>query len=432
MTIVIMLMLINDDDDDDDDDDTDNDDDDDDDDDDVDHANDGDDDICFTEPHGDTTSQTPTATTAAAAITTITATTTTVTASATTNMTTATATITDTTTASTTTTTIATAATVTTATTSSQQTPSHPTTTSSLPSTHTSSASSTLPHTHTPRAVDVMTATPHKVFVTTPVSARDVWTPWITSIVSTQDEKLVMADCDNNKVKVVDISHQHTVSASLTVEEAPWGLAVLSDCLVAVTTLKPTIYLLKVSPTLAVTTQIQTGRQYGGVGEGLTDHTLLVSCGKTYSEPARVDLITRGGEVVRTVVDSTMLTQLSAPFYLCVSGGCVLLSDWGAQAVFTVDVTTGQLVDTLTHTDMDLPGQVCVIGEGNIYIASADGRCVLVRSTGKQWRRVVYSPDHTDQGCYWPFGVCVTRSGRLVVAWGKGDSHCVVTGYDLK
>ena len=277
-----------------------------------------------------------------------------------------------------------------------------------------------------------MTATPHKVFVVTPASDDDVKKPWITSIVSTQDEKLVMADCGNKKVKVVDMSDPHTVSASLTVEEQPWGLAVLSDDLVAVTTYNPTIFLLEVSPTLAVTTRIQTGRRYVGVAEGLTDHTLLVSCVKTVSDPARVDLITRGGEVVRTVVDSTMLTQLSKPDFLCVSGGCVLLSDWLTHAVHTVDITTGHLVDTLTHTDIEFPNQVCVDGEGNIYIVSGDGHCVLVRSTGKQWRRVVYSPDHTDQGCDWPHGVCVTRSGRLVVAWGKGNSNSVVTGYDLK
>ena len=275
--------------------------------------------------------------------------------------------------------------------------------------------------------MDVMTATPHKVFVATPASKRDVQKPLIISIVSTQDEKLVMADCGNSKVKVVDMSDPHTVSASLTVEETPRGLAVLSDGLVAMTTLEPTIYLLKVSPTLAVTTRIQTGRWYNGVGEGLTDHTLLVSCLGTDSDPARVDLITRGGEVVRTVVDSTMLTQLSSLFYLCVSGGCVLLSEWRTDAVYRVDVTTGQLVDTLTHTYMKSPRQVCMDGKGNIYIANYSGQCVLVRSTWNRWKRVVYSPAHTEQGCDRPCGVCVTRSGRLVVAW---DS--VVTGYDLK
>ena len=277
-----------------------------------------------------------------------------------------------------------------------------------------------------------MTATPHKVFVATPASDDDVEEPGITSIVSTQDEKLVMADCYNNKVKVVDMSDPHTVSTSLTVEETPRGLAVLSDGLVAMTTLKPIISLLKVSPTLAVTTRTQTNRRYDGVAEGLTDHTLLVSCVKTVSDPARVDLITRGGEVVRTVVDSTMLTQLFLPDYLCVSGGCVLLSDLGTNTVYKVDVTTGQLVDTLTHRYMKSPGQVCVDGKENIYIASEGGRCVLMRSTGKQWRWVVYSPDHTDQGCDRPYGVCVTRSGRLVVAWRKGVSNSVVTGYDLK
>ena len=266
----------------------------------------------------------------------------------------------------------------------------------------------------------------------TPASDDDVKKPWIVSIVSTQDEKLVMADYNNRKVKVVDMSDPHTVSASLTVEENPRRLAVLSDGLVAVTTYKTTIYLLKVSPTLAVTTRIQTGRQYDGVGEGLMDHNLLVSCGEKGRDPARVDLITRGGEVVSTVVDRAIVAQMSGPHYLRVNGRCVLLSDWRTDAVYSVDVTKSQLENTLTHTDMKCPHQVCVDGEGNIYIASDGGRCVLVRSTGNQWRRVVYSPDHTDQGCDWPHGVCVTRSGRLVVAWCKSNSHCVVTGYDLK
>ena len=133
------------------------------------------------------------------------------------------------------------------------------------------------------------------------------------------------------------------------------------------------------TPTLAVTSEIEAARQYDGVADGLTDHTLLVSCWKTNSDPARVDVITRCGVVVRTVVDSTMLTQLISPLYLCVAGDCVLLTDWKKHAVYKVDVTTGQLMDTLTHTDMRSPHQVCVDGDGNIYIASANGQCVLVR-----------------------------------------------------
>ena len=279
--------------------------------------------------------------------------------------------------------------------------------------------------------MDMMTATPHKVFVATPASADDARKPVISSIVYTQDEKLVLTDWGNKKVKVVDMSDPHSVSASLTVEDAPCRLAVLSDGLVAVTTWKPTIYLLQVSPTLAVTSLIQTCRQYAGVAEGLTDHTLLVSCGKTDNNPGCIDIITRDGGVVRTVVDSTLLTQLQKPDYLCVGGGCVLVSDWGHHAVYSVDVTTGQLTDTLRHTHMKSPREVSVDGEGNIYIASDAGQCVLGRSTRGQWRRVVYSPDHTDQGCDRPRGVCVTRSGRLVVAW-YSTNHSVVTGYDLK
>ena len=295
-----------------------------------------------------------------------------------------------------------------------------------------SSASSALPRTHTSRAVNLMKANPSKVFVATPASADDVKKPWITSIASTQEEKLIMADRYNSKVKVVDMSDPHTVSASLTVEETPRRLAVLSDGLVAVTTLEPTIYLLRVSPTLAVKSCVQTGRRYTSVAEGLTDHTLLVSCRKTHSDPARVDLITRGGEVVRTVVDSTMLTGLSDPDYLCIVGSRrLLVFNWENRVVYGVDTATSKPVSSLTHSFSRLPGQVCVDGEGNIYIASYDGQCVLVRSTKEQWRKIVCSPDHTDQGCDRPQGICFTRSGRLVVAWCS-DDHTVVMGYDLR
>ena len=272
-----------------------------------------------------------------------------------------------------------------------------------------------------------MTAIPHKVFVTKPLAQ-----PLISSIVCAQNEKLVMTDYENRKVKVVDMSDPYTVSDSLPVKEIPLHMAALSDGLVAMTVDEPAIYLLKVSPALAVESRIKTNIPYSGVAEGLTDDTLLVCIGKTVKSPATVNIITRKGDLVMPVVNSTTLTQLCAPSRMCVSQDSVLLSDWAKDAVYKVNVSTGQLLDTLTHRDMRRPGQVCVDGEGNIYTVSSESGCVLVMSKQKEWRRIVYSPDHTDQGCHKPLGVCVTTSGRLVVAWCNPDSHCVVIGYELK
>ena len=277
-----------------------------------------------------------------------------------------------------------------------------------------------------------MTASPRKVFVATPVSADDMEKPFVLSMVCTQDEKLVMSDCDNMKVKTMNMSDPHTVSTSLRVEEKPLHLALLSDGQIALTTYRTTMYLLMVTPALAVRSRIQTDRRYVGVADGLTDHTLLVSCEKTDAGPACVDVITHGGHVLRTVVDSNMATELCAPLYLCTFKGYVLMSDWKKFAVHKVDVTKGHLVDTLTHEDLIPPRQVCVDEEANIYIAGGSGQCVLLRSTLGQWNHILYAPDHSDQGCDRPWGVCVTKSGLLVVAWRKMHSHSVVIGYDLK
>ena len=190
-----------------------------------------------------------------------------------------------------------------------------------------------------------------------------------------------MTDCDNNKVKLVDLSDPHTVSASLTVREKPRRLAVLSDGLIAVTTYQNAIYLLKLIPGLTVAYRIYTSRLYVGVADGLVDQTLLASCFKTDTDHARVDVITREGYVVRTLVDSIALKDLWEPYYLSVSGGCVLVSGWWANSVYKVDVTTGLPVDTLTHPYLESPRQVCADVVGNIYIASGEGHCVLVRST---------------------------------------------------
>ena len=235
-------------------------------------------------------------------------------------------------------------------------------------------------------------------------------------IVCTENEKLVTADFLNHKVNVVDISNPHTVSTSLVVEEKPGCLGLLSHGLVAMTTNSTIIYLLKVTPTLAVAARIQTGRQYTGVAEGPTQHTLIVSSRKTASDPARVDVITIGGDVVKTVVDGTTLKKLWEPRHLCVVDGFVLLSAYEKDAVYKVDLTTGRLVDTLTHSGMKAPRQTCVDREGNIYVVAYGSSSVLVRSSKGRWRLLVGPLYVKGERCR-PSGLCVTRSASLVVIW---------------
>ena len=286
-------------------------------------------------------------------------------------------------------------------------------------------------------AADPTTATPRHNFAFTPSSAGDTQTPWITAMVSTQHGRLVMADYNNSKVKVCDLTDPYSLFASRQLEVPPFGLALLSDGLVAVTTGTKTIYLLGVGENrVSVKSRLETERVYVGVA-GNSDDTLVVSCGEDGGRPSRVDVITRRGHVVRTVIDGRNLSGLEVPDYLCVADGQVWISDFWAYTVHKVELTTGRAECSQTHTYMKNPRQVAVDrlagkASGSVYVASYGGQCVMARTGKGEWRRLLHGPRHSLRGYDIPCGVCSTDRG-LVVAWCNEAliSDSVVIGYDI-
>ena len=277
---------------------------------------------------------------------------------------------------------------------------------------------------------DLLTASPQRVMTTTAVTDQDTETPRITSVLATQDGRLLMADVDNNMIKVMSLLDQTSVT-SVKLDVAPRCFAALSDGLVALTADNNTLFLLDVSGQVAVTSRIKTVRQYQVVADGPDDDTLIVGCWEDGDGPASIDVITRHGGLVRTVVDGNTLTGLERPTEICIMDGHVMIPDPDQHCVYRVEVTTGRLVDTLTHPQLKTPCQVVADGHGNMYAASAVGQCVLVLTTSGQWRRLLHAPQHSDKDYVCPVSLSLTRSG-IVVVWVKDDDSArVVIGYDL-
>ncbi|XP_076436343.1 uncharacterized protein LOC143275903 [Babylonia areolata] len=300
-----------------------------------------------------------------------------------------------------------------------------PTSTALSPPTHPATPTFTPP-------VDVMTTAPQCVFQTSPTTADDERKPCITAVVCLPDNRLVMADYNNSKVKVMGVAPPDTVSPCLTVGERPWALAVLSDGLVAMTTCEPVIYLMAVTDTVTVRSRVQTVRWYEGIA-GHSDGHLVVGCEESGKEPAAVHVLNRQGHVVRTLTDSTRLTGLRSPLYLFDSGDHVLVSDGGTDLVHQVSVRSGQVTHTFQHEHVRRPRQVCTDSDNNVYVASCFGKCVCVRSRGGEWRQLVTPSLHRPSWCVFPRCLCLTSSGHLVVGWWGGVvvGDCVVVGYKL-
>ena len=239
-----------------------------------------------------------------------------------------------------------------------------------------------------------------------------------------------MADIDNKMIKVMSLSH-HTSVTSVKLDEAPRCFAALSDGLVALTTVNNTLFLLDVSGQVAVTSRIKTVRQYEGVADSPGDDTLIVSCWKDGGGEASIDVIRRHGGLVRTVVDGNTLTGLKRPRKMCIMDGHVMIPDPDQHCVYRVEVTTGRLVDTLTHPQLKKPWQVVGDEHGNMYVVSVNGQCVLVLTASGQWGRLLYGPQHSDKDYVRPVSLCLTRSGIVVVWMKDDDSASVVIGFDL-
>ena len=265
---------------------------------------------------------------------------------------------------------------------------------------------------------------------TTAVTDQDKETPRITDVLATQDGRLLMADCYNDMIKVMSLSDQTSVT-SVKLGEEPRCFAALSDGLVALTAVNNTLFLLDVSGQVAVTSRIKTVRQYEGVADGPDDDTLIVSCWKDGDGPASIDVISRHGGLVRTVVDGNTLTGLEIPIKICIMDGHVMIPDLDRDCVYRVEVTTGRLVYILTHPELKTPWQVVADEHGNMCVSSFHGQCVLVLTASGQRRRLLHAPQHSDKDYVGPLSLCLTWSGIVVVWMKDGRPARVVIGYDL-
>ena len=182
--------------------------------------------------------------------------------------------------------------------------------------------------------------------------------------------------------------------------------------------------------------------------------TLLASCWEDDDGPARVDVVSRrDGKVVRTITDGHSLPALRQPCQPCRGvtpdgRDLVLVPDLQGDCVFSLDLSSGRLLDTLTGPELRKPTQAARDGRGNVYVVSHEGRCVLVRrwwspgvgGTGGLggggeggWRRLLHGGLGGPGGEHvLPWALSLTGPSGLVVSWMKDyASPFVVIGYQL-
>jgi hypothetical protein len=281
-----------------------------------------------------------------------------------------------------------------------------------------------------------MTAVSEKMFMLKPETANDIGGN-INSLVALPQGKILMADISYSKVEMIDLKSPNKVTASLELDDDPWCLAALSSTDVAVTTAhsRKCIYTLNVgNKDIRLVSKVETQRQYWGICASSVDDSLIVSCGGASDDPASMDVISRDGKLLRTIVDKNTLPELSCRVFRCTAGRRVFASQWYHGTVITVDINDGVLLDNLKLQDGNEPYQICLDNQDNRFIACEHWFKVLVRSPTGELKDLCMQGEVIDKKFYmYPRGVCVTADGTLVVAWYSSRAEeSVVVGYQFK
>ncbi|KAK7108566.1 uncharacterized protein [Littorina saxatilis] len=279
---------------------------------------------------------------------------------------------------------------------------------------------------------DALVATPRRVFQTSAATDQDVKPPFICDMLTARDGRVLMGDINNKMVKLLSPDNPSEV-AYVQLEGGIRRMALLSGDAVAVNTDIKVIYLVNSNGgEFTVKGRFQTARQYIGMVQGPDDVTLVVGCWKDDDGPARIDVIRHDGSVVRTVADESSIPGLKSPCQLLQLGDRLIIPDLLANCVYILELSSGRLVETVTHADIKKPTQVLVDGRENLYFVSHEGQCVLVRSPEGQWRHLLRGKEDGVNELTSPWAACLIDTG-IVVAWNNNfTTPFAVAGYTLE
>ena len=264
----------------------------------------------------------------------------------------------------------------------------------------------------------------------------------ITSILATEDGKLLLADRLKLELHMSSLERPEVVEDTASLGGIPWALLQLQDGTIVVT-LEDAYKIVLFNITgnaLELVKTIYTRANYGGIAQGPGD-TLIVS---KWSEGniARIDVITMDGDVERTILEN--VDFLIDPYCLRRYGDDVYVSDWTSQRLFRVNVMTGEVSSHIGDLDLsdlalEQPRKFDIDESGNLYLATggrvcnehADGYFCVIQVTQNGTWKVMRGYIGQNGGGY-PYGVEVTPT-QIIISWGWWDYGWIseLTAYSL-
>ncbi|XP_052816144.1 uncharacterized protein LOC128242831 [Mya arenaria] len=205
---------------------------------------------------------------------------------------------------------------------------------------------------------------------------QDKETCWISSSALISPGLFLLADCNNNCVKMVDLSSR-TVTARLQLPGQPWDVCVLADDQAAVTfTINSMIQLLSTKGG-----QLSRGKEIKVSPEcrGITSYNNRLYV--LYKSNPRIEVMTLDGHIISTFQTDDKKRQLfQAPYYLTVSASTpptLYVSDFSANTVLQLSLD-GEVLREYRDEQFTCPRSVVEVGPGQMLVCGMDSNNVML------------------------------------------------------
>ena len=250
---------------------------------------------------------------------------------------------------------------------------------------------------------------------------------WITGMALTKDNRRLLADIKNNKVKL--FSQDMKFLSSVQAVDIPRDIAVVSDQTAVVTTRNKKLVMLDISGRqLSIIRTVQLNYNIYGISS--CKDKLVVTCPDT--EPPSVKLIDQTGRVYWSVSTDQQGRQLFVkPMYVCCHDdgrtSTVVVTDRKKNTLTLLNAETGEVVTTRQLKGDKGPHGVTTDTAGNVYVCYTRAGEVSVLTGDLADERILLT--RQDDLLHFPFNPSVivvydeTRNQLIVSYWSSIDRN---------
>jgi hypothetical protein len=212
---------------------------------------------------------------------------------------------------------------------------------------------------------------------------------WITGMILLTPDILIITDCDNKAVKMVDTSSQ-SVSDQLQLDDGPWYITTVTSTDLAVTlTNKRTIQFISISSNKLIKKHTV---KVDGDCHGISCYQgkLVVS----FLEPAKLQILDMYGTILTTIDGNNVFKE---PWFITCNRSSIYVSDWDMKTVTRLN-WQGDVIGS--YSGMSYPTGMSLSDDGTVFMCDYN-RNVIEEISGDYSRGKVVLKDLKN-----PYAVC--------------------------